>query len=91
MKLFFSRRATQDLEDIANYIALDDPDHAARFVADLRQACAGLCDFPYRFPQARRYGKAFIRQRVFRDYLIIYAIVDDGVTVVTIGHGSREV
>lgn len=91
MNLFYSDRASRDLEEIGDYIARDNPDQAARFVAELREACAGLCTFPYRFPQAQRYGDASIRQRVFRDYLIIYTVAEDAVSVVTISHGSREV
>lgn len=91
MKLAYSHRAERDLEEIGNRIALDNPDRAESFIIELRAACEGLRQFPLRFPRARRYSQDFIRQRAFQNYLIIYAVTSDVVTVIHIGHGSREI
>ena len=42
MKVIFSPRATEDIEEIGDYIFSDNPRAAVKFVADLRLRCDTL-------------------------------------------------
>ena len=43
MRLLITPLAAHDLEEIGDYIARDNPLHAARFIADLRAQCEKIC------------------------------------------------
>ncbi|MGG7555749.1 type II toxin-antitoxin system RelE/ParE family toxin [Pseudomonas sp. ES3] len=45
-QLFFSALAREDLQQIARYIARDNPGRARTFVGELRVCCARLLDQP---------------------------------------------
>jgi len=42
MRVYFTDEAEADLEEIADYIALDNPDRAVTFVARLNPPCAAV-------------------------------------------------
>jgi toxin ParE1/3/4 len=50
MEIRFSRRAEIDLEDIADFIARDNPARAASFVRELREHCRRRLLFPEATP-----------------------------------------
>jgi len=50
MQFRFSRRAEADLEEIAAYIARDNPARAVSFIRELRQHCQHLLTFPEAAP-----------------------------------------
>jgi plasmid stabilization system protein ParE len=47
-----SRQASTDLEEIGDWIALDNPAHANSFVNELLERALSLDRHPRRFPQA---------------------------------------
>ena len=61
--------AENDLEQIADYIAQDNPQRALSFVQALRDRRLGLADAPYGFPLVSRYERHGIRRRVHGNYL----------------------
>lgn len=91
MTVVFSDAARADLRQIAFYIAADDYAQAMRFAADLRAACRALVSFPRRYPVWSATKEATIRRRTYRRYGIYYRVADDeGVVILHIVHGSRE-
>lgn len=88
-KLTFSPRARQNLRDIADWIAADNPERAMSFVAELRVACRELTTFPYRYPQAPQFGVS-VRRRTYGSYHIIYMVTDGDVAIITIVHTARD-
>lgn len=89
-RLRFTRKAETDLEGIGDYLADHNPELALRFVAQLRQRCTEIADFP---ESARlRPDIAFdVRVAVHARYLILYAVRDDSVVVERIIHGARDI
>ena len=82
--------AEGDIEAIGDFIARDDPMRAARFVAELREDCLGLADFPERFPLLAGYEAQGIRRRLHGNYLIFYLVDLDAVTVLHVLHGAQD-
>ncbi|MEJ2087281.1 MAG: type II toxin-antitoxin system RelE/ParE family toxin, partial [Gammaproteobacteria bacterium] len=89
MILTLSARAETDLEEIADFIARDDPAKALSFVQELRAHCQSLVDIPEAYPIRPELGPG-IRVAVHKSYLIIYRLVDEGVLVVRMLHGARQ-
>lgn len=75
MKVQFTTRARQDLRDIGDYIAADNPFRARSFVVELRDASLSLGERPLRFPQLEGFVRQGYRRRVHGNYLIIYRII----------------
>jgi plasmid stabilization system protein ParE len=90
VKVELSAKAEADLQVIARWIALDNPDAARAFSLQLRQKCAALSRSPRRFPLVRQVGGHDLRKRVHGRYLIFYVIWRDRIEVVRIVHGARD-
>ena len=89
MKVRLSARATADLEEIADWIAADNPARADSFVDELVAKVGSLARHPRRFPQRRVGGESF-RKATWRGYLIFYRVLSDRVEIARIIHGSRD-
>lgn len=85
-----SAEAEQDLERIADYIALDNPVRAVSFLQELRGKCLALADMPERFPLVPRYEASGVRRRAHGNYLIFYRVEPEKVVVIHILHGAQD-
>lgn len=86
----FSSRAERDLEDIADYIARDNPPRALSFVRELRELCDKLGISPHaprRFPQLG--ADAHILPH--GNYVILYRDLPREVSITRILHGARDI
>ncbi|MDR3534995.1 MAG: type II toxin-antitoxin system RelE/ParE family toxin [Acetobacteraceae bacterium] len=70
-RLFLSPRAAADLEEIADYIARDNPVRAATFVAELEARCRAVAETPELYP-ARTDLAPGLRMAVHGRYLVLY-------------------
>ena len=90
MILELSDEAEQDLEQIADYIARDNPRRALSFILELRTRCEELLDIPNGFAIVPRYERYGIRRRVHGNYLIFYRVETAKVVIVHILHGATD-
>lgn len=90
MKVVITADALNDLEQIGDYIARDNPERARTFVAELLTKAQGLSNLPKGFPLVPRYADHGIRRRAHGAYLIFYRIEEARVTVIHILHGARD-
>jgi toxin ParE1/3/4 len=90
-KLTFSPRAAIDLEEIAEYIARDNPPRAARFVAELEAKCRAVAETPELYPSRSDLAPG-LRMAVHGRYAVLYRDVPDQNTVriERIVHGARN-
>jgi len=88
--LKFSRRSQHDLNKIWDRIAEDDRAAAERFAADIRQKCRLLADNP-RLGRARDELRPGLRSFPVRRFLIFYRPLPDGIQVVRVVHGARNI
>lgn len=89
MRLFFSPLAEHDLEDIADYIAADNPVRALSFVQELREQCQRISGNPTGYRVRPEFGES-IRSCAHGHYAIFFTSDAEGVTVVRILHGARD-
>jgi toxin ParE1/3/4 len=90
MMLEFSSEAENDLEQIADYIAQDNPRRALSFIRELRSRCEDLVESPNGFALVPRYEHHGIRRRVHGNSLIFYRVETAKVVIVHILHGATD-
>jgi len=84
-----TRRARQDLIEIWRYVAHDDAEAADRLLDRIDISCAHLAEAPALGP-ARDDIRPGLRYFVVDAYLIFYRATRDGVEIVRVVHGRRD-
>ncbi len=86
-----TKSAQNDIEEIWQYIALDNIKIATEFINKIERATFSLEGFPERNPLISEYEilKIDYRQLVYKNYRIIYRISENVVYVLRILHGYR--
>ncbi len=83
--------AVADLADIWAYIALDSPDNTDLFIDRIFRICQqGLASNP-RLGRTREELSPGLRSLVFESYVIFYHAMPNGVAVVRVLHGMRDI
>jgi toxin ParE1/3/4 len=85
-----------DLRSIIDYLAERSPDAAARFARAIRKTVVDVARFPgagspKQFNDAKLAGVRSWRVRSFKKYLIFYWPIEDGIRVLAVLHGARDV
>lgn len=81
--------AEADLENIADYIASDNPARAATFVAELREKAEAIGHMPHAYPPRPDLGPDF-RTAIYGRYLIVFRDLPEAVYVLRVVHGARD-
>ena len=89
-RLKFTLLAQQDLLDIGDFIAKDNPAAAGSFVQQLQDRCLSLSENP-RTGSKREELKPNLRSVSQGHYLIFYRPLTDGIEVIRIIHGARDI
>lgn len=84
-----TRRARQDLIDIWQPIAPNNPAAADALLDQIDEKCVLLAHDP-RLGAERSDIRPGLRYFVVKEYLILYRIIEDGIEVVRVVHGRRD-
>ena len=87
--IIWSRRATEDLEEIAEYISHDSESYARSVVRTILQKSRKLADFPFIGRIVPEFANESIREIFAYSYRIIYKIEQDEIDITTVIHGKR--
>lgn len=87
MKVAFSSAAENDLEEIGDYTARDNPRRAVTFIADIRKRCTDIAAAPEATP-LRPDIMAEARVVVFGHYLIFYRVVARHIRIERVLHSG---
>jgi toxin ParE1/3/4 len=90
MQYRFSRQAERDIEEIGDFIARGDPRRAITFIAELRDRCRQIAEFPRAASLSPGLGKG-IRRVVFGRYLIFYVVHARVLEIRRVLHGARDI
>ncbi|MBA2659749.1 MAG: type II toxin-antitoxin system RelE/ParE family toxin [Nitrosospira sp.] len=82
--------AENDLEEIWWYIAQDSPHNADKFLDSIQERCLALADFPQTGVK-RDELEIGLRSQPVSHYLIFYFPLEDGIDIVRVLHGSRDI
>lgn len=82
--------AERDLREIGLYIARDSLANAERFLDAIARECQKLADSPFKLGRSCEGLHPDLRRHNFKRYAIVYRPVEDGIELVGVFHGSRE-
>lgn len=89
-RVVFRRAAIADLDAIAAYIAQDNPARALSFVAEIETACSVWAESPMAGRDRFEIAEG-LRSFPFGNYVIFYRPRADGLTVLHVIHGKRDI
>lgn len=83
--------AERDIRDIWDYIAENNPGNAVLFIGQIETKALSLDLFPERHPLVPEdeYLQGKYRHLIYKEYRIIYRILDDVVYIMRVIHSSR--
>jgi toxin ParE1/3/4 len=89
-RVVFSPQAKRDLQKIADYIAIDNPDRAVTFIEEIEERCLRLGEFPR---SARPFPELGTNAHIlpFGNYVILYRDLADEVSIERVVHGARDI
>ena len=90
MRLELSPLAEIDLETIGDYIALDSPGNALRFIDDLRDQCRKITKMPLAYVARSELGDG-LRSCAFGRYVIFFRAHDAVVRIERILHCALDI
>lgn len=88
-RVVWSRRAIEDLEAIAEYIAQDSPAYAAGVIRTVISQTKMLSRFPRSGRKVPEFDDDNIRELLPYSYRVIYRIQDEEVLIAAVIHGKR--
>jgi addiction module RelE/StbE family toxin len=91
MTIFWTEPGLDDLKAIRDYIARDSETYAGDFVESILSAVERLSTFPRIGRVVPEADVPDIRELIFRGYRILYRVDQDGVQVLAVIHGYRDI
>lgn len=89
MKAAWTHKALLRLQQIHDYIALDQPSNAKRFVDRLTRKADLIASAPNGGRVVSQYGRDDIREAYEGEYRIIYRIGVDRIDILAVRHTAR--
>jgi plasmid stabilization system protein ParE len=89
-RIAWSRRALQDLEDIAEYIAGDSPTYAGIVVKKIVSQTRMLAQFPRAGRKVPEFDDENVRELIVYSYRVVYRLLSEEVLVAAVIHGKRS-
>jgi toxin ParE1/3/4 len=84
-----TEQAEQDLEETLDYLEDHSPASAARFATLFKEKTEALARMP-EMGRSREELAPSLRSFTAGNYLIFYRPTDDGILVIRVAHGSRD-
>ena len=89
MKINWTRKGRQRLQQLYDHISADQPDNALNYVDKITRRVELLAMQPRSGKVVDRYQREDIREIYEGNYRIIYRILAERIDILTVRHGSR--
>ena len=89
VKVSWTDQAIEDIDAICQFIARDAPPYARIFAQRVFTIVKRLGSFPRSGRVVPELKREDIREVIYRDYRIIYRLLEDEVEILTVHHGAR--
>ena len=89
MKIIWTELSVEKLEDIADYISIDNKVSAKDWVINIQQSVSKLNDFPELGRVVPEIGRKEIRELIEGNYRIVYKREKSKITILTIRNFSQ--
>jgi len=92
-KIIWSQTAVEDLKGIVQYIALDDPDAAAKLADRIMQRIEAASKLPFSNRAVPERDEESIREAILKPYRLIYQVDADRcvIHILRIWHAARGI
>lgn len=87
----WSLTASQDLQELEDFISRDSVLHAIHFIDRIVKSAEKLEGTPQLGRIVPELGQADLRELLFRGYRIVYLVRDEVVTILRVVHGARDI
>ncbi len=88
-KIAWSPESLSNLRSIFQYISNDSEYYAALFIQQIVNIVESIPDFPKSGRVVPEYGNENIREKIYKNYRIVYRIRRRTVEIVAITHGAK--
>lgn len=85
----WSPRAADNFEEICNYIARDSELYAALFAKKINVIVKAIPEFPQSGRVVPEYGDENLREKIYKNYRIVYRLKKKFIEIVAICHGAK--
>ena len=89
MKVIWTELAVEKLEEFADYIALDKPLAALKWIETIQKSVNKLVKFSQIGREVPEIKRADIREIIEGNYRIIYRVESERISILTIRHGKQ--
>jgi len=89
MKIIWSRVAIERIEEIADFIAEENPTASQKWKALIYQKVQRLRKFPKSGRKVPEANRDEIREVLYKNYRIIYGIEQELISILTVRHGKE--
>ena len=89
MRAYLTPQAEADLEEIGDYIALDNPLRAVSFIREIREHCEKIGEGPQHYVARPELG-AQLRSCAHGNYVIFFEPFEDGALILRVLQGARN-
>lgn len=89
MKVEISALALSDLDDIAAFIAEDNPARAVTFIDEIKSHVLKIGKTPFAYPQREEIGVG-VRFTVHGHYIILFRVLEAVVSIDRVVRGGRD-
>jgi addiction module RelE/StbE family toxin len=89
-QLIWSPRSLTDLEIIYNFIQQDSNENARKFIEELIREAIKIPEFPLAGRVVPEFNNRKTREKIYKNYRIIYRIQANNVELITILHQARR-
>lgn len=89
MKLNWTRKGRQRLQQVYDYIAEDQPTNALRFIDQITERVKVLPVHPRSGVMVTKYQRNDIREIYEGHYRIIYRVLPEQIDILTVRHSAR--
>jgi addiction module RelE/StbE family toxin len=89
MTLYWTETAKQDLQAIRQYIAVDNPSVAKRWVQRLRERARNALHAPLAGRAVPELSREDIRELIEGNYRIVYQMLEDRLVILTVFEGHQ--
>lgn len=89
MRLVWTRKASNQLDSIFEYISLDSPVYALRFIEKIIERAELVANQPNSGRIVPELKRSDIREVFVHPYRIIYLVEDSSIEILSIIHGAR--
>ena len=88
--IIWSLNSEADLDEIFEFINKDSPQNAVKFVKGLIESVEKILIFPTSGRVVPEYSIGHIREIQYKDYRVVYSVMQEIVLILTVFNGHKE-